>query len=176
MDGEFEPSKSLIESLPGGPVVNLASADKHVPEIKRRIRVVEERCRALRHGLPLQRIPKLPTTHIMFYTVKMLGFFPTKGGISDTLSPKTTMSGKTLDHKKHLAVAIGQCCQVHEEEHPRDSQLPRTRGAICLGPSGNLQGGHKFMALNAGKRIARRSWDIIPMPDAVTARVNALGP
>jgi hypothetical protein len=34
-DGEFAPLKVLIESLPGGPMVNLASPNEHVPEIKR---------------------------------------------------------------------------------------------------------------------------------------------
>jgi hypothetical protein len=33
-DGEFAPLKVLIESLPGGPMVNLASPNKHVPKIK----------------------------------------------------------------------------------------------------------------------------------------------
>jgi hypothetical protein len=32
-DGEFAPLKPLIESMPGGPMVNLASANEHVPEI-----------------------------------------------------------------------------------------------------------------------------------------------
>jgi hypothetical protein len=31
------------------------------------------------------------------------------------------------------------------------------------------------MALNTGKKIVRRSWDVIPMLDVVIARVNALG-
>jgi hypothetical protein len=31
------------------------------------------------------------------------------------------------------------------------------------------------MALNSGKKIFRRSWDLIPMPDLVIDRVNALG-
>jgi hypothetical protein len=30
-DGEFAPIKTLIESMPGGPMVNLVSANKHVP-------------------------------------------------------------------------------------------------------------------------------------------------
>ena len=30
------------------------------------------------------------------------------------------------------------------------------------------------MALNTGKKIDRRSWDVIPMPDLVIARVNEL--
>ena len=85
------------------------------------------------------------------------------------------MSGETLDYKKHLSLQIGQYCQVHEEDNPRNSQIARTKGAISLGPSGNLQGGFKFMALNTGKKIVCRSWDVIPMPDVVIARVNALG-
>jgi hypothetical protein len=34
VDGEFAPLKVLIESLPGGPLVNLASPNEHVPEIE----------------------------------------------------------------------------------------------------------------------------------------------
>jgi hypothetical protein len=105
----------------------------------------------------------------------MLNFFPTKGGISENLSPKTIMSGEVLEYKKHLCLQIGQYCQVHEEETPRNSQVARTKGAISLGPSGNLQGGFKFMALDSGKKITRRNWDVIPMPDLVIARVNTLG-
>jgi len=34
-DGEFAPIKTLINSLPGDPMVNLASTNEHVPEIER---------------------------------------------------------------------------------------------------------------------------------------------
>ena len=173
-DGEFAPLKGLIDQMPGGPTTNLASSNEHVPEIERRIRVVKERCRSTRHGLPFTRVPRLLTIHIVLNCVKLLNFFPTKGGVSETLSPKTIMSGETLDFKKHLSLQVGQYCQVHEEEQPRNSEIPRTRGAISLGPSGNLQGAYKFMALNTGKKITRRSWDVIPMPDTVIARVNEL--
>jgi hypothetical protein len=91
-DGEFAPLKPLIESMPGGPMVNLASANEHVPDIEQRIRVVKERWRATRHSLPYERIPKLMTIHIVLNMVKLLIFFPTKGGVSDTLSPNTIMS------------------------------------------------------------------------------------
>jgi hypothetical protein len=175
VDGEFAPITTLIEPMPGGPMVNLASSNEHVPEIERRIRVVKERCRATPHSLPFQRVPKLLMIHIVFHVVKLLNFFPTKGGVSDTLSPKTILSGETLDYKKHLHLQIGQYCQVHEEDTPRNSQRPRTKGAICLGPSSNLQGGFKFMALSTGKKIIWQSWDVIPMPDTVIARVNTLG-
>jgi hypothetical protein len=113
--------------------------------------------------------------HIVLNAVKMPNFFTTKGGISNTLSPTTIMSGETLDYKKHLSLQVGQYCQVHEEDTPCISQSPRTKGAISLGPSGNLQGGYKFMALNTRKKITGQSWDVIPMPDTVIAHVNALG-
>jgi len=175
VDGEFAPLKDMIEGLPGGPTVNLATANEHVPEIERRIRVVKERVRALRLGLPFSRLCKMLIVHLVFYATQMINCFPVSVGISKTVSPMTLMTGQPLNYKRHLALAFGQYCQVHEEELPRNSLLPRTRGAICLGPTGNLQGGYKFMALDTGKRITRRSWDAIPMPDTVIARVNELG-
>jgi hypothetical protein len=135
---------------------------------------VKEQCRATLHSLPFHTIPKLMTIHIVLNVIKLLIFFPTKGGVSDTLSPNTIMSGETLDYKKHLNLQIGQYCQVHEEENPCNSQITRTKGAISLGPSGNPQGGFKFMALNSGNKIVRRSWDVIPMPDIMIDPVNAL--
>jgi hypothetical protein len=84
------------------------------------------------------------------------------------------LSGETLDYKKNFSLQIGQYCQVHEEDHPSNSQLARTKGAISLGPSINIQGSFKFMALNTGMKIVRRSWNVIPMPDVVITRGNSL--
>jgi hypothetical protein len=78
-DGELAPLKTLIESMPGGPMVNLTSANEHVPEIERRIWVVKERCRATRHSLPFHTIPKLMTIHIVLNVVKLLNFFQPMG-------------------------------------------------------------------------------------------------
>jgi hypothetical protein len=93
-DGEFAPLQALIQGMPGGPTVNLASTNEHVLKIERRIQVVKERCRSSQHSLPFNRIPKLLTIHIVFNSIKLLNHFPVKGGISDTLSPKTIMTGK----------------------------------------------------------------------------------
>ena len=107
--------------------------------------------------------------------VVLMNYFPAKGGISDTLSPNVIMSGTQLDFKKHLSLPFGAYCQVHEEDLPRNSQKARTKGAINLGPSGNQQGGYYFMALATGKKITRRGWDELPMPDVVIDCVNELG-
>jgi hypothetical protein len=41
VDSESTRIKTLIESIPGGPMVNLVSTNKHVPEIECQIRVVK---------------------------------------------------------------------------------------------------------------------------------------
>jgi hypothetical protein len=156
-------------------MVNLAGANEHVPDIERRIQVVKKRCRDTRYSIPFHRIPNLMTIHIVLNVVKLLFFFQLKGGLYDTLSPKTIMYGETLDYRKHLSLQIGQHFQVHQEVNPLNIQIARTKGAIYLGPSGNLQGGFKFMALNTVTNIVRRIWDVISMPDLVITRVNALG-
>ena len=51
----------------------------------------------------------------------------------------------------------------------------RTLGAIALGPDNSQQVGYWFMNLNTGKRIHRRSWTSVPMPDEVIKRVEELG-
>ena len=85
--------------------------------------------------------------------MKLLNFSPPKGGISNTLIPKTIRSGEITDYKKNLSLQIRQYCQLHEEDAPLNIQTPITKVAISLGPSGNLQGGFKLMALNTGKKI-----------------------
>ncbi|KAG7353002.1 reverse transcriptase RNA-dependent DNA polymerase [Nitzschia inconspicua] len=51
----------------------------------------------------------------------------------------------------------------------------RTLGAICLGPTGNSQGGHYFMSLTSGERIVRHKWTSLPMPAEAIARVSHIG-
>jgi hypothetical protein len=75
-DCEFVPIKPLIESFPGGPMVNSANANEYVPEIEQIIRVVKERCWATRHSLPFEIIPKLMTIHIVLNVVTLLNFPP----------------------------------------------------------------------------------------------------
>ena len=125
--------QALVHDMPQGPRVNLTSANEHVPDAEWRIRVVKERVRASRHDLPYPRIPKILLVHMVLECVKILNYFPTKGSFSDTISPRLLMTGEGLDVKKHFRVLFGAYCQIHDEAHPRNSLLPRTTGAICLG-------------------------------------------
>jgi hypothetical protein len=80
---------------------------------------------------------------MVFYAIKLLNYFPAKGGVSEIYGPKTIMSGKVLDFKNN-SLPFGSYCQFHEEKLPRNSLDNRTLGAISLGPIGNAQGGHRF--------------------------------
>lgn len=83
------------------------------------------------------------------------------------------MTGETADYKNcHLG--FGQYCQIHEEDQPRNSMRARTQGAISLGPSGNVQGGHKFYTLTNGTVVVRRAWTELPTPKSVIERIHEL--
>jgi hypothetical protein len=112
---------------------------------------------------------------MVLHATKMLNYFPTSVGIGNGYSPRTLMTGEVLSYKTHLALKFGDYCQVHEIDEPRNSQLPRTQGAICMGPTSSIQPGFRFLNLKSGKTIVRRSWDRLPMPDSIIARVNHLG-
>ena len=92
-----------------------------------------------------------------------LNSFPRKGGISNTLSPRTIVNGTQFDFNKHCKCEFGSYVQTHDDSNIKNNMNPRTTGAICLGPTGNAQGTYKFMNLNSGKLITQSKWTEIPM-------------
>ena len=171
-DGEFKPLVDMMSELYGAPKLNLSSANEHVPEIERKIRVIKERVRAVVYSLPLNALPAVVLVNAVLFVTKQLNLFPVKGGISNQFSPKQIMTGEVV-HYKFCSVAFGQYCQISEEGHPRNGLGARTQGAIALGPSGNVQGGHKFYTLNTASVVVRRDWKALPMPQSVIDRLNA---
>ena len=172
-DGEFKPLEEMMYELYGSPKLNLASANEHVPDIERQIRVVKERTRAVVYSMKFNRMPEKILNNIVLFVVKMLNLFPRKGG-SPHYSPKQLMSGEITDYKS-CSMGCGHYCQIHEETAPRNSLAPRTQGAISLGPSGNVQGGHKFYVLRTKMIVVRRNWTRLPMTDDVIKSVERGG-
>ena len=172
LDGEFLPMRSHLQEM--GILGSFATRSEHVPEIERQIRVLKERARACLHTLPFKYLPLLIVIEILNNCALWLNVFPPKGGVS-TISPRTLITGVKFDYTKHCKIPFGAYAQVHEEPSPSNSQVARTVGAICLGPTGNQQGGYKYFNLRTGKRITRRKWTPLPMPHDVIARVNQIG-
>ena len=85
------------------------------------------------------------------------------------------MTGIKLDYSKHFRLPLESYVQVHDEPSPTNSPIARTVGAITLGPTGNLQGGYKFLNLWTGKKITRQNWTHLPMTSEVIDRINKIG-
>ncbi len=148
-DGEFKPLEEFMPELYGAPRLNLTSAYKHVPEIEHEICVIKEQVCAVMYGMPFNAVPPIICVSAVLFVTKQLNLFSIKGGISANYSPKQIMSGEVV-HYKFCSLPFGAYCQISEEAQPRNSLAPRAQGALALGPSGNVQGGHKFYTLNIG--------------------------
>ena len=158
--------------LIGGLTMNLASANKHVPEIEQKIRVIKERVCAVVYSMPVNALPPLVLVHSVLLVTKQLNLFPVKGGISAQFSPWQIMTGEVVNYK-FCSIPFGCYCQISNEGTPRNNMLARTEGALALGPSGNAQGGHKFWTMNTGSIVVRRQRVRLPMTEAVIARIDS---
>ncbi len=103
-DGEFALLEAWMATVYGAPKLNLASANKHVPEQK--IRVIKEQVRAVIYSIPFNSLPARMLVHAVLFMTKQLNLFPVKGGLSSKLSPKQIMSGKVI-HYKFCAMGFG---------------------------------------------------------------------
>jgi hypothetical protein len=166
-DNEFEPLRPFF------PQLNVCGAGEHVPEAERMIRTVKDRTRSTLTLLPYRWLPRLVVIHLVRNAVLWLNAFPSADSVSTEHSPRYLLTGRELTYDKHVRIEFGAYAQTHEE-HTNDMGH-RTMGAICLGPTGNAQGGHWFLCLTSGARVIRHKWTELPMPDDARHRVNQIG-
>jgi hypothetical protein len=172
MDREFECLR--LELLTHVVNLNTTAASKHVPDIERQIRLIKERTRALRSTLPFKNIPGRMIIEMLANVVLRINAFPPPSGVSKTYSPRTIMTGTALDFNTHCQIPFGAYAEVHEDRNITNTMSERTQPAICLGPTANFQGSYKFLSLRTGKRITRKQFKELPMPDSIIKRVEAM--
>ena len=80
MDGQFNVIKNDLAER--NVELNITSANEHVPDIERFIRVVKERSRAQYMALPYTKLPYLLVKAIVLHAGKWLNMFCPKEGIS----------------------------------------------------------------------------------------------
>ena len=166
-DSEFEPIR------PEFPFINTSDADDHQPDIERAICTVKDRVCSTYQMQPYKYIPCLMVVHLVRNTIFWLNAFPVDNRWSSKHSPHYIMTGKHLDYNKHVHAEFGEYVQTHEE-HDSDMH-EQTVSAVCLGPTGNQQGGHYFMSLATGVRLVRSRWTPLPMPCEAQSRVESFG-
>ena len=65
--------------------------------------------------------------------------------------------------------------EASEDRDITNDMSPRTEPCICLGPTGNMQGGVNCYNLETKKVVERRTIKEFPMPRRVEKRVRSLG-
>jgi hypothetical protein len=167
MDREFEPLRSQIH----GTILNTTAASEHVPEIERQIHVIKERARAIVSTLTFKNLPSWMIIELIHFVVLWLNAFPPSSDVSNNYSPRTIMTGTTLDYNKHCRLPLGAYVETHEDNDTTNTMVERARGAICIGPTANFQGSYNFFCLDTGRHVTRKQFREIPMPASVKKRV-----
>jgi hypothetical protein len=166
-DSEFEALQPWYPSL------NTAAADEHVAEVERYIRTIKDSTRSAYSLLPYRHVPRIVLIHLVKNAVFWRNAFPTDDSITQKYSPRYILTGQELDATKHAVIEFVSYVQTHEEHS--NNMDHRTMGCICLGPTGNQQGGHWFMSLASGERVVRYRWTELPIPREVIDRVSSIG-
>jgi hypothetical protein len=171
-DNEYEPVLKHFKENPPYTNYNLTSANEHVPEAERNIRVIKERIRATFHSLPFRAIPALFIKELASESTHKLNFFPPANGISPYYSPRDILSRQRLDYKKHCSIPQFSYVQAYEETNPKNSQQARSLDCIYLRPASNIQGGHVVYHLATKSPIRRHKVTIIPITTSVIEAVE----
>ncbi len=137
--------------------------------------MIKECGRGILNTLPFKKMPQIMLIELIYHIVLWLNAFPTKSGVSETLSPHEIVMRHKLDFAKHCRALFGSYCKTHDEPVPTNTMVARSTPVTVLGPMGNLQGTYKFFSLETGKKIKHRKFTACPMPDSVIKKVKAFG-
>ena len=107
------------------------------------------------------------TINLVHFCIFWLNATPMKTGISSIYSHRELISHQKSDAKKCCKLMFAEYSEVHKENTTTNTMTPRARPAICMGPTGNIQGSMKFMRVETGKKIFRRIFTRLPMPDLI---------
>jgi hypothetical protein len=151
-DNEFESLREKIEEC--GMQINVTAKEEHVLEVERQNRVIKERARATIQTLPYKSIPKKMRIGLIYYVVFWLNNIARSG---QDFSPQELAFGeRKLDYNIICRIPFDAYVQVHDDLNVTNTMESRMTGAINLGPTGNIQGTHKFLSLKTGNLIVRR--------------------
>ena len=128
--------------------LNVCSESEHVGEVERQNRTVKERVRGIYNTLPFQKMPGCLIAEMVYTAVFWLNtFYPSRHTLS-SLSPRTIVTGLTVDFLKHCKHKFGTYMQTHEDTN--NTMQSRKIGALALRLTGNEQGGHYYLSLTTG--------------------------
>jgi len=168
-DNEFEKIRDDI--LPTN--LTVAAANEHIGTVERSVRTVKESTRAGLHGIPYKQVPIAMVKGLLKYAIMLKNAFPTKAGISNTLSPRNIVQGLPNIDFATLKYEFGEYGELSEDSTVTNTQAGRTKGALALYPRGQ-HGTWAFLSLSTGREVHGRTFTPLPITDEVIARVTEL--
>jgi hypothetical protein len=171
MDREFECLRGDLPEIN----LNTTAASKRARSGCRTTNTSAKRTvRAIRSTLPFKAIPGRIVIELVYYAAFWLNAFPPSSGVYAFYSPRTIMTGMVLEFAKHCKLPFGVYAEAHEEYPKTNTMAPRTRGVVCLGPTGNFQGSYKIMCHQTGRKLTRKQFQELPMPESIIKRIEAI--
>jgi hypothetical protein len=119
MDNKFEKLRNLVPVL----AVNMTAVKEHVPEVKRCIWLIKERGRGILNTFLFKKMPQIMLVELIHHVVLWLNAFPTKSGVSETLSPHKIVMRHKLNFAKHCRVLFGSYCETHDKPVPTNTMV-----------------------------------------------------
>ena len=122
-DNEFE--KIRVPILPTN--LTVAAANEHIGTVERSVRTVKESSRAGLHGIPYKQVPIAMIKGLLTYATMLANAFPTKAGISNTLSPRNIVQGLPNIDFANLKYEFGEYGELSEDSTVTNTQGGRQR-------------------------------------------------
>jgi hypothetical protein len=174
MDGEFLPLKYDLSSI--GIILNTTAANEHVPKIERQIRVIKERVRATRHTLPFKVIPLTMLIELTYSSTLWINALPPK-------ARRRFLHFKPTKHHDRYPIRLPEALQTPIRKLGTSASRAKSyqhTGSLnswshLSWPNPQHPGSYKFLNFRTGKRITRRRWTQLPMPQEVIDRDDQLG-
>jgi hypothetical protein len=165
-DNEFQKLEHKVSAH-----VEICAAGQHIPRIERGIRFLKDRTRCFWVSLPYKKVPKLMIDECLTMVTTCLNDFPSKNGISTTMSPASIVLGRGKIDGNNLKATFGRYYEVYCGTDSTNKE--RRTSAICLRPS-NSQGGYYFMNLHTGRKIHGYRFTELAMPQHIIDAVHTL--
>ena len=151
--------------------IDIMAAGEAVPVVERKIRVIKERVRAAINSLPFELCDKVED-YLVLWAVSRVNLAVTSNSTTYE-SPREKVYGRRVDVSKDCKHGFGDYVQIINNT-VNNSMSERSRGAIALMPTGNLDGSWWYFCLDTCKPVRRRTARALPMPQEVIDRLNEL--
>jgi hypothetical protein len=132
-------------------ILNVTSANEHVPKVERNICLIKEHVCSKLASLPFETMPIIMKKELLKNQVQWINMVPHSNGINNNMSLHPIIHGTQTDYNVHCRIPFGSYCQINTEPDPSNTTTLRIIGAIAMNNQGNRQGGYNFMSLSSGK-------------------------